>query len=432
MQLVHDAVRAIGGEAAVRGARALTLRGTGEGIVLGQNRSPDSDPLRYRIVSFERSTEMQKGQWRQEQVLQSLFRRQNPALETEITALDGRLAFDVRDGKPVRQSESVARDRRVEVRHSPLGILQAALAPGSVVANRRRVGGFEAVDVRPPDGGVFILSIDPSTRLPVKVSSMTNETVLGDVVVETEFADYRETSGLKLPTRIISRLDGTALATLHVGSAIVNGPVSDLEAPATVRSAPIAPSAPNVTAEELSKGVWLLGGSSHRSLLVEFGDHLLLVEAPWDEARTFAVIAKARALVPSKPLTHVVSTHHHFDHVGGLRAAVSEGRIRALELVRRQDPRRQFEFGCGRIVDARVGVGVAQDGSWRLTQARRDVAGAAGGQDGEAPSSTHECPELLIPESGHTHASQVSRKPLAFPALGRVSKSRKSVRGSLF
>src|SRR6185503_6561106 len=26
-----------------------------------------------------------------------------------------------------------------------------------------------------------------------------------------------------------------------------------------------------------------------------------------------------------KPLTHVVNTHHHFDHSGGIRAAVSEG-----------------------------------------------------------------------------------------------------------
>jgi glyoxylase-like metal-dependent hydrolase (beta-lactamase superfamily II) len=49
------------------------------------------------------------------------------------------------------------------------------------------------------------------------------------------------------------------------------------------------------------------------------------IEAPLSEARTQAVIARARELRPSKPLTHVVNTHHHFDHSAGIRAAVSEG-----------------------------------------------------------------------------------------------------------
>jgi glyoxylase-like metal-dependent hydrolase (beta-lactamase superfamily II) len=51
----------------------------------------------------------------------------------------------------------------------------------------------------------------------------------------------------------------------------------------------------------------------------------MLIEAPQSEARTLAVIAKARELRPDKPLTKVVNSHHHFDHSAGIRAAVSEG-----------------------------------------------------------------------------------------------------------
>jgi glyoxylase-like metal-dependent hydrolase (beta-lactamase superfamily II) len=81
----------------------------------------------------------------------------------------------------------------------------------------------------------------------------------------------------------------------------------------------------NVAVERLAPGVWLLAGQSHHSALVEFSDHLMLIEAPQSEARTLAVIAKARELVPGKPLTTLVSSHHHFDHSAGLRAAVAEG-----------------------------------------------------------------------------------------------------------
>jgi glyoxylase-like metal-dependent hydrolase (beta-lactamase superfamily II) len=60
-------------------------------------------------------------------------------------------------------------------------------------------------------------------------------------------------------------------------------------------------------------------------VLVEFADHLMLIEAPQSEARTLAVIKKAKETVPNKPLTELVITHHHFDHTAGMRAAIAEG-----------------------------------------------------------------------------------------------------------
>jgi glyoxylase-like metal-dependent hydrolase (beta-lactamase superfamily II) len=77
-------------------------------------------------------------------------------------------------------------------------------------------------------------------------------------------------------------------------------------------------------ATELAKGIWYLTGSGN-STLFEFADHLTLFEAYGSEANARAMFARARALVPGKPLTEVIVSHHHFDHTGGLRAAVAEG-----------------------------------------------------------------------------------------------------------
>jgi glyoxylase-like metal-dependent hydrolase (beta-lactamase superfamily II) len=52
---------------------------------------------------------------------------------------------------------------------------------------------------------------------------------------------------------------------------------------------------------------------------------LALIEAPQNEARTLAVIAKAKEVKPDKPLRYLINTHHHFDHSGGIRAAIAEG-----------------------------------------------------------------------------------------------------------
>src|SRR5919201_1741912 len=149
----------------------------------------------------------------------------------------------------------------------------------------------------------------------------------GDVAVETTFSDYQDVAGLKLPSRLTTKTDKYTTADIRVSRQTVDADVGNLAAPAAaVSAAPIAgPPPATVTAEELSKGIWLLAGQSHHSVLVEFADHLTLIEAPQNDTRALAVIAKARELRPDKPLTQVVNTHHHFDHSGGIRAAVSEG-----------------------------------------------------------------------------------------------------------
>jgi glyoxylase-like metal-dependent hydrolase (beta-lactamase superfamily II) len=71
--------------------------------------------------------------------------------------------------------------------------------------------------------------------------------------------------------------------------------------------------------------VYYLKGGSHHSLAIDQSDHIVVIEGPQDEARSLAVIAKAKELIPNKPIKYLINTHAHFDHSGGLRTYVDEG-----------------------------------------------------------------------------------------------------------
>jgi glyoxylase-like metal-dependent hydrolase (beta-lactamase superfamily II) len=289
----------------------------------------ESSSQAFVVTGYKRAIDVPGSRARTEQTRTPNFAYfQGPAPQTQVFGVADGVGYAVApNGSATRVSNAAARDRLVEIYHHPLTIVRATFDPDTKLSNARTAGGERVVDVATSNGLKFTLAIDASTSLPTRVVSMTDNTNLGDVAIETSFADYQEVSGLKLPTRFTTKTDKYQTATLRVTRQAIDGDTGDVSAPASAASAAaIAGPAPaTVTAEELAKGVWFLAGQSHHSVLVEFADHLTLIEAPQNDTRTLAVIAKARELRPGKPLTEVVNTHHHFDHSGGLRAAIAEG-----------------------------------------------------------------------------------------------------------
>jgi len=327
-QIVNDAARALGGRDRILAVKTLVLEGEGTNGNLGQDMTPEATGQTFTVTGYKRSVDVAGGRARIEQTRTpnfTYFQGQQP--QKQVLGIDGDVAYNVAaDGTGTRAANAVARDRRAEFYHHPVTIVRAALDPAAKLSNLQTFNNQRIVDVTIP-AGTFTLAIDGGTSLPTRVVSMTDNTNLGDVAIETSFDGYQDVSGLKLPSSLTTKTDKFTTATLKVSKQAVDADAGNLAAPSNAAAAaPVAgPPPATVAVEEIAKGVWFLAGQSHHSVLVEFADHLTLIEAPQNDTRSLAVIAKARELQPKKPLTHVINTHHHFDHSGGIRAAVSEG-----------------------------------------------------------------------------------------------------------
>ena len=323
-QLIHDAAEALGGVEAVQGVTTLRIEGSGSNFRLGQNRTPDAALPTATVESYTLEMDLQNHRMRAEVASANFAGRVN----TAVTGMDKNVAYNVGQGGPQRVAATVAQERHTQFYHHPLSLIQAALAEGEAAAsvgNLRQEMGHEMVDITTADGSALTLHVDGETKQVLGISSMAYNSNLGDVETATSFADFTDAGGLMLPQAITSTIDGLPGRELRV-SHVVNADTGDLAAPPEVASAAEpAPPAANVTDEEIADGVWFLAGQSHHSLLVEFPEYTVLVEAPQNDTRALGVITRARELVPDKPLRYLVNTHHHFDHSGGLRAAVAEG-----------------------------------------------------------------------------------------------------------
>ena len=176
-----------------------------------------------------------------------------------------------------------------------------------------------------------------SENLLQRIHTWVGDPVLGDMNYEHEFAnaDYVDLgNGIRFPTRWHHHAgwdDNFQAQSVNAGHNAFGGTLDQIEAnacadpvavPDSVRQATVAD--PVATAK-LASGVWLLGGTSHNSVAVEFEDYVAVIEAPLDEPRNLTVIEEVVRLVPTKPIRFLVNTHQHHDHIGGLRTYMHIG-----------------------------------------------------------------------------------------------------------
>lgn len=220
--------------------------------------------------------------------------------------------------QPPQPQFGLAEERIQQIWLTPHGFLKAAIANA---ATTRRVG--DGIEVSFTIGGMYKFTGLINRRNHVeRVQTSIANPVLGDMPVEALYSDYERMDGFSFPTRLVQKRGGYPSLDLWIFSVQPNAPVL-IATPETVRTA-TAPRA-TVEAQTIAEGVQYFTGGSHHSVAIEMQDHVVVVEAPLDEERSTAVIAKVAETIPGKPIRFVVNTHAHFDHAGGLRTYVDQG-----------------------------------------------------------------------------------------------------------
>ena len=240
--------------------------------------------------------------------------------QRQVQVVSGDYAWNVpaMAGAPAAPAPDAVPERVVAIWSTPVGFVKAAMANNAATtANGTNtdvaftMGKYKMEGTINADGQVE------------KVRTWIDQPIVGDMLVETTYSDYKDFGGgVVRPSHMVITQDGFPSLDLTVSSITPNA-AADITVPDNVKA--FQPAPVNVTADKLANGVFYLKGGTHHSLAIEMADHIVVVDTPNTQARAEAVLAKAKEVIPNKPVRYVVTSHHHWDHLGGIRAAIAEG-----------------------------------------------------------------------------------------------------------
>ena len=104
-----------------------------------------------------------------------------------------------------------------------------------------------------------------------------------------------------------------------------------LPVPASAKGPPIDP-AIGYRLEELGKGLYMITDNAYQSIFMVYDTGVVVVDAPPSYA---AHLAKGIAEVTDKPITHLIYSHSHADHIAGAKTLGSVPTIIAHEETKR-------------------------------------------------------------------------------------------------
>jgi glyoxylase-like metal-dependent hydrolase (beta-lactamase superfamily II) len=321
-----------------------------------------------------------------------LPKRTNKSTPPEHTMSGRRLAANLRElERPMLVAEMKQHPDRV----SPLSSQKAA---GKT---------YPAMQYR-GDYGTFIVMFDPATNLPARVRTFDWDGLEGDSAYDAEYSDWRDEDGAKIAFHALYTLNGMKIAELNLSSVTVNPdlPAATFNIPENILATAAKPASPDVTPfqwiirrqflgfyydsdkmytddadslrlVDIGPNISQTQGGTHNTIFIATNSSLIVVEAPNDDGQSIQSIEMAKKRYPGKPIHYLILTHHHVDHVSGMRTYAAEGAtivvgkgngdyfrklLAQTEALNRFAPRAAF---TPQVIEV--------DGKWSVTDGGREV-----------------------------------------------------------
>jgi len=336
--VIQAAAEALG----VTDMTSIQYSGSGWIGAVGQNFAPAEDWPRFELASYTRTIDFATNSSKEDMVVRQGGYSPRGGGGAPIQGeqhrsrlVSGTRAWDVRGDRVIpRPADSEL--RMLEILLTPHGFLKGAMASNVTAVTRNEYGGRVTVVSYMALGRFRVNGTITEDNVIERVQTWLPNPVVGDLYYETIYTEYEDIGGVQFPMRWHQHQDfddgahepnvsggDHSFGLESITDVQFNIAGASLTVPDVVQTALVPPV--RVETKQLADGIWLVAGGSHNSVAVEFEDYVTVIEAPLNEERSLAVIDELISLIPNKPIRFIVNTHHHWDHLGGLRTYVHEG-----------------------------------------------------------------------------------------------------------
>ena len=292
----------------------------------------------------------------------------------------------------------------------PIVVLEMKQHPDrvSAIADQKVEGKTYAAVKYRGDYGTFIVMFDPATNLPARVRTLDWDEREGDSVYDAEYSDWRDVGGAKVAFHTLYTLNGMKIIDMKIASADANPSLAPdtFTIPPALLAGAAKPAPANATPFQwiirrqfvgfyfdsdalytddgdslqifdIGPNISQVRGGTHNTVFIATNNSLIAVESPNDDGQSEQSIALAKKRYPGKPVRYLILTHHHVDHVGGMRTYAAEGAAIVMgkgngeyfrkvlarpETLNPEAPKKRF---TAEVIEV--------DGKWSITDGGREI-----------------------------------------------------------